>query len=263
VSGFIRQKRLVDTGRPTVASEPLLGMGGVGGEPGFVDVSNSVVVSFDQFAQPVSVPGGLLDASWWQLAIKRVMDIVGSLLLLVLLAPLLLVFGCAIAFTSSGPILYRQLRVGRDGEPFTMFKFRSMYESAHEHRENHDHLNEATGPVFKIRQDPRITSVGRLIRRTSIDELPQLVNVLLGQMSLVGPRPPLPEECTHYGEREMGRLRVRPGITCNWQVSGRSDLDFDTWVELDLEYIETWTLRQDVALLLKTVPAVLTGKGAY
>ena len=263
VSGFIRQKRLVDVGRPTVASEPLLGMGGSGGESGFVDVSNSVVVPFEQISQSVTAPGGLLGASLLQLAIKRAMDIVGSLLLLVLLAPLLLIFACAIAFTSSGPILYRQERVGRDGRPFTMFKFRSMYERAHEERENHDHMNEATGPVFKIREDPRITSVGRLIRRTSIDELPQLVNVLLGQMSLVGPRPPLPEECTHYGEREMGRLLVKPGITCNWQVSGRSDLDFDTWVALDLEYIETWTLRQDVALLLKTVPAVLTGKGAY
>jgi lipopolysaccharide/colanic/teichoic acid biosynthesis glycosyltransferase len=263
VSGFTRQQRLVDSGRPTVASEPLLGMGGSGGESGFVDVSGSVVVPFEQVAPSLVRPNGLLGASLWQLAIKRLMDIVGSLLLLVLLAPLLLIFACAIAFTSSGPILYRQGRVGRDGRSFTMFKFRSMYERAHEERENHDHMNEATGPVFKIREDPRITSVGRLIRRTSIDELPQLVNVLFGQMSLVGPRPPLPEECTHYGEREMGRLLVKPGITCNWQVSGRSDLDFDTWVALDLEYIETWTLRQDVALLLKTVPAVLTGKGAY
>jgi len=228
-----------------------------------VDVSNSVVGPFEQISTPVTAPGGLLGARLWQLAVKRAMDIVGSLLLLVLLAPLLLIFALAIAFTSPGPILYRQERVGRGGRPFTMFKFRSMYERAHEERESHHHLNEATGPVFKIREDPRVTAVGRLIRRTSMDELPQLVNVLSGQMSLVGPRPSLPEECTHYGEREMGRLLVRPGITCIWQVSGRSDLDFDTWVALDLEYIRTWTLRQDVALLLKTVPAVVTGKGAY
>lgn len=262
VSGF-RQRRLIDAGRPTVASEPLLGMGGSGGESALVDVSGGVVVEFERGAQFVAAPGGLLGASWWQLAVKRAMDVLGSLLLLVLLAPLLLVFACAIAFTSSGPILYRQERVGRDGRPFTMFKFRSMYERAHEERENHNHMNEASGPVFKIREDPRVTSVGRLIRRTSIDELPQLVNVLFGQMSLVGPRPPLAEECTHYGEREMCRLLVKPGITCDWQVSGRSDLDFDTWVALDLEYIKTWTLRHDVALLLKTVPAVFTCKGAY
>ena len=241
MSGFTHQQRLVDIGRPTVASEPLL----------------------EQVSQSITAHGGLLGASLWQLAIKRAMDMVGSLLLLVLLAPLLVVFACAIGFTSSGPVLYRQERVGRDCQPFTMFKFRSMYEHAHEERENHHHMNEATGPVFKIRQDPRVTSVGRLIRRTSIDELPQLVNVVFGQMSLVGPRPPLPEECTHYCEREMGRLLVKPGITCDWQVSGRSDLDFDTWVALDLEYIRTWTLRQDVALLLKTVPAVFSGKGAY
>ena len=263
MSGFNRQQRLVDAGRPTVASEPLLGIGGAGGESAFVDVANGVEVPFEQVVPSIAAPNGLLGASWWQLGIKRAMDIVGSLLLMVLLAPLLLIFACAIAFTSPGPILYRQKRVGRDGRPFTMFKFRSMYERAHEERGNHQGMNEATGPVFKIREDPRVTSVGRLIRRTSIDELPQLVNVMLGQMSLVGPRPPLPEECTHYGEREMGRLLVKPGITCNWQVSGRSDLDFDTWVALDLEYIRTWTLRQDVALLLKTVPAVFSGKGAY
>jgi exopolysaccharide biosynthesis polyprenyl glycosylphosphotransferase len=263
VSWSTRDKRLIDVGRPTVASEPLLGLGGSGGEAAFVEVSTNEVVDFQPLSKPSTALGGLLGASLWQLAIKRAMDIVGSLLLLVLVAPLLVIFACAIAFTSPGPVLFRQERVGRDGRPFTMFKFRSMYDRAHEERENHHHMNEATGPVFKIREDPRTTSVGRLIRRTSIDELPQLVNVLLGEMSLVGPRPPLPEECEQYGEREMGRLLVKPGITCNWQVSGRSDLDFDTWVTLDLDYINTWTLRQDVALLLKTVPAVFTGKGAY
>ena len=263
MSWFSYEPRLADSGQPMVASEPLLGVGGSGGEAAFADVSDAVVVPFEEISQPLTVPRGLLDATLWQLAIKRAIDIVGSLLMLVLLAPLLLIFACAIALTSSGPILYRQARVGRDGRPFTMFKFRSMYERAHEERENHHHLNEATGPVFKIREDPRVTSVGRLIRRTSIDELPQLVNVLIGQMSLVGPRPSLPEECTHYSERELGRMLVKPGITCTWQVSGRSDIDFETWVDMDLEYIDTWTLRQDLVLLLKTVPAVFTGKGAY
>ena len=119
------------------------------------------------------------------------------------------------------------------------------------------------GPIFKIRDDPRVTSVGRVIRRLSIDELPQLFNVLKGDMSLVGPRPPLTEECSHYTARERQRLLVKPGVTCIWQVSGRSDLDFQTWVDMDLEYIQTWTLRLDLVLLLKTIPAVLSGRGAY
>ena len=206
---------------------------------------------------------GLLGASWWQLAAKRVIDIVGSLVLICLLLPVFLVVSLAIAFTSLGPVLYRQQRVGRDGRPFTMWKFRSMYDRAHEERERHSEANECSGPVFKIRNDPRMTPVGRVIRRLSIDELPQFFNVIAGTMTLVGPRPPLPEECVHYGDREMARLLVKPGITCSWQVSGRSDVDFDTWVDLDLEYIRTWTLRQDIALLVKTVPAVITGRGAY
>jgi lipopolysaccharide/colanic/teichoic acid biosynthesis glycosyltransferase len=179
------------------------------------------------------------------------------------LSPILIIAAAAVAFTSPGPILYRQRRVGRDGEPFTMPKFRSMHDRAHEERDRHQELNEAAGPVFKIREDPRITNVGRLLRRLSIDELPQLFNVVKGEMSLVGPRPALPEECAHYTEREMGRLLVKPGLTCSWQVSGRSDVTFDQWVDMDLEYIETWSLRQDLVLMLRTVPAVISGRGAY
>jgi lipopolysaccharide/colanic/teichoic acid biosynthesis glycosyltransferase len=208
-------------------------------------------------------PRGLLGARWWQLATKRAMDLAGSILLILILSPVLIAAAAAVAFSSAGPILYRQRRVGRDGEPFTMLKFRSMYDHAHEELEQHRTQNEVTGPVFKIRADPRITGVGRVLRRLSIDELPQLFNVVKGEMSLVGPRPALPEECVHYSPREMGRLLVKPGLTCRWQVSGRSDVTFDTWVDMDLEYIDTWSIRQDLVLMLKTVPAVVSGRGAY
>lgn len=206
---------------------------------------------------------GLLEAARWQLAVKRLIDVAGSLTLLIGLLPVLLVTAAAIRLTSRGPALYVQERIGRDGRPFRMLKFRSMRVSAHDQRDQITHLNEVPGPVFKIRRDPRLTRVGRVIRRLSIDELPQLLNVLRGEMSLVGPRPPLPEEYATYGPRERERLRVLPGLTCIWQVSGRSDLDFDTWVEMDLEYIRRWTIRQDLKLLLLTIPAVLSGRGAY
>ncbi|MGZ6544640.1 MAG: sugar transferase [Actinomycetota bacterium] len=206
---------------------------------------------------------GLLDAALWQLAVKRGIDIVLSVIALALLSPILLAVALLVKLTSGGPIFYVQERVGRGGGPFMIVKFRSMYQDAHDQRNAHAHRNMHDGPIFKIRDDPRVTPVGRAIRRLSIDELPQLFNVLKGDMSLVGPRPPLPEEFLHYGEREQQRLFVKPGVTCIWQVSGRSDLDFDTWVDMDLEYIRTWSLRLDVKLLAKTVPAVLTGRGAY
>ena len=206
---------------------------------------------------------GLLTASWWQLAIKRSVDIAISSMAILLLTPLLLAVGLLIKLTSRGPVFYVQGRVGRDGEPFKMLKFRSMYVNAHDRRDEHVDRNMHEGPIFKIRDDPRVTSVGRVIRRLSIDELPQLFNVLKGDMSLVGPRPPLPEEFLHYSSRERLRLLVKPGVTCIWQVSGRSDLDFQTWIDMDLEYIQTWTLRLDLLLLARTVPAVVTGRGAY
>jgi len=206
---------------------------------------------------------GLLDPALWQLAVKRSMDILLSLVAVILLAPILLVVASLVKLTSHGSVFYVQERVGRGGEPFKILKFRSMYEDAHDQRSAHAHRNMHDGPIFKIRDDPRVTPVGRAIRRLSIDELPQLFNVLKGDMSLVGPRPPLPEECLRYGAREEQRLLVQPGVTCIWQVSGRSDLDFDTWVDMDIEYIHTWSLRLDLKLLAKTVPAVLTGRGAY
>jgi len=206
---------------------------------------------------------GLPAAARWQRFAKRTIDVSGSAVLIVLLSPLLLLTAMAVVLTSRGPVLYVQRRVGRTGRPFRMLKFRSMRVQADDDRDNIIHLNEVTGPVFKIREDPRITRVGRVIRRLSIDELPQLANVLTGSMSLVGPRPPLPDEVEGYSQRERRRLTVRPGLTCIWQVSGRSDVDFDTWIDLDLEYIDTWTLRKDVGLLLRTIPAVWSGRGAY
>lgn len=207
--------------------------------------------------------GNLVAASRLRLAIKRMIDVVGSAAALVLLAPLLLAVAVAIKVTSRGPVFFTQARVGRSGEVFNFVKFRSMRTNAAYEKPQLRELNEKDGPIFKIRNDPRITSVGRWIRKLSIDELPQLAHVLSGKMSLVGPRPHLPEEVAAYDARAYRRLSVKPGITCIWQVSGRADLDFDTWIDLDLEYIDQWSLGLDLALLVRTVPAVLGGKGAY
>ena len=222
----------------------------------------SAVVEY-RVADEVGTRHGLLDADLWQIAVKRAMDIVASALAIVVLTPVLLAVALLIKTTSRGSVFYVQERVGRDGKPFRMMKFRSMYRNAHAERNEHAELNIHQGPIFKIRDDPRITPVGRAIRRLSIDELPQFFNVLMGSMSLVGPRPALPEEFLDYTERERQRLLVKPGVTCIWQVSGRSDVDFETWIDMDLEYIEDWSLRLDLKLLMKTVPAVITGRGAY
>jgi lipopolysaccharide/colanic/teichoic acid biosynthesis glycosyltransferase len=207
---------------------------------------------------------GLLAANRWQRAVKRSLDVFGSIVLLVLLLPLLTIVAVSIKLTSPGPVIYRQRRVGKFGRPFTMWKFRSMIRDAHEERHLHaDRNHHTSGPVFKIPQDPRVTRVGRVIRRLSIDELPQLLNVVRGEMSLVGPRPALPEEYEQCDEHIRQRALVAPGLTCIWQVSGRSDVDFLRWVDMDIEYIRTWTLRLDLKLLAKTIPAVLQGRGAY
>jgi lipopolysaccharide/colanic/teichoic acid biosynthesis glycosyltransferase len=211
----------------------------------------------------VHVPGGLLGAARWQRMAKVGVDMIFSILLIVLLVPLILLVVVAIKMNSRGPVLYAQERIGRGGRPFLMLKFRSMVEGADEQLERVLHLNTREGPVFKMKGDPRMTKVGAVIRRCSIDEIPQLVNVLRGEMSLVGPRPPLPREFERYDSRQRQRLTVAPGLTCTWQVSGRSDLDFATAVDMDLAYIDTWTLRKDLKLLLLTVPAVLSGRGAY
>jgi exopolysaccharide biosynthesis polyprenyl glycosylphosphotransferase len=197
-----------------------------------------------------------------RLILKRVLDIVGALAGLVLTAPILLATALAVRLESTGPILFRQVRCGRNGRKFQMLKFRSMCADAEKMREELMHLNEMDGPVFKIKHDPRITKVGRFIRKTSIDELPQLFNVLFGHMSLVGPRPPLPSEVAQYKPWQRRRLSVRPGITGMWQVSGRNQIDFEEWMQLDLKYIDNWSLWLDVKILFQTVPVVLLHKGA-
>lgn len=194
---------------------------------------------------------------------KRLLDLA---VIAVLALPTLVVMALisiAIKLDSSGPIFYASPRVGRDGRHFNMYKFRSMVNNADEQKEALRELNEADGPLFKIRQDPRLTRAGRLIRRLSFDELPQLYNVLMGEMSLVGPRPPLPEEVEHYKPWHRQRLAVVGGMTGLWQVSGRSDLSFDELCLLDIYYIENWTLGLDVRILLQTIPHLLSGKGAY
>jgi len=198
----------------------------------------------------------------FQLALKRLFDIGASAFALTLLSPLMLIVAVLVKLTSRGPVLFRQTRVGRHGRPFHMLKFRSMVANAEELKAKLMAKNEQAGPVFKIARDPRITRVGRFIRKYSIDELPQLVNVLRGEMSIVGPRPPVPSEVARYEAWQRRRLSVRPGLTCVWQVSGRNEISFDDWMYLDMEYIDHWSLAQDFELILKTVPIVLSGRGA-
>jgi exopolysaccharide biosynthesis polyprenyl glycosylphosphotransferase len=197
-----------------------------------------------------------------QQAVKRAFDIVASTLALVALSPLMVVIAALIKLTSRGPLLFRQNRVGLHGRIFHMLKFRSMVANAEELKARLMAHNEQQGPVFKMRRDPRITSVGRFIRKYSIDELPQLINVLRGEMSIVGPRPPIPTEVSKYEAWQRRRLSVRPGLTCVWQVSGRNQTSFEEWMYLDMQYIDHWSLAQDFQLILKTVPVVLTGRGA-
>lgn len=195
--------------------------------------------------------------------LKRALDLVVGSLALFLSAPIMILTAIAIKLDSRGPILFRQQRVGKWGSPFVCYKFRSMHVDAEERKaELLDH-NQADGPVFKMENDPRVTRVGRIIRKLSIDELPQLFNVLSGEMSLVGPRPPVPVEVNEYAVEERRRLDAVPGITGLQQVSGRSDLDFKRWVELDLQYISEQSFWKDIRILLKTIPAVISGKGAY
>ncbi len=199
----------------------------------------------------------------YRLVIKRAIDLAGAAIGCALLAPLILVVAIAIKLTSRGPLFYAQDRCGLRKRPFRMYKFRSMFADADKLQAALEDRNEASGPVFKIRQDPRVTPLGRLLRRSSLDELPQLWNVLRGDMSLVGPRP-LPRRDVQRITRptDMRRFSMRPGLTCLWQVQGRSNLSFERWVELDLEYIDTWSLWLDCRILLKTIPAVLSGNGA-
>jgi lipopolysaccharide/colanic/teichoic acid biosynthesis glycosyltransferase len=194
---------------------------------------------------------------------KRALDVLGSLIALVLSAPVLLLAALAIKLESGGPVFYKSTRIGRGGRPFTFYKLRSMVNGADRHRHHLTHLNEADGPVFKICNDPRVTRIGRFLRSSSIDEIPQFFHVLSGDMSLVGPRPPLPEEVAQYEPWQMRRLNVRPGLTCLWQVNGRSRIGFQEWMRLDLEYIRRQSAMLDLKILLRTIPAVISREGAY
>src|SRR5579885_2784098 len=214
---------------------------------------------------PAGVPQLCIATSWhgWQGLAKRIVDVVAAAALLVLLAPVLLLITIAIKLESRGPVLFRQTRLGKDGCSFTFLKFRGMVADAEARQAELDALNEADGPIFKMKRDPRVTRVGRFIRKTSLDELPQLWNVLRGEMSLVGPRPPVPKEVSRYEPWQHGRLAVKPGMTGLWQVSGRSNIRFSEMVRLDFEYIEHWSLLLDMKIVLLTFVAVIRTDGAY
>lgn len=198
-----------------------------------------------------------------QIAVKRLIDVIAAAVLLALLSPLLLLIALLVKLSSPGPVFYRWRVVGEKGRYFTGYKFRTMTDNADRLKQELLTQNEMSGPVFKMEDDPRITRCGRFLRRFSLDELPQLWSVLKGDMSLVGPRPPLQEEYEHFNDWQKRKLAARPGITCLWQVSGRNRIrDFDDWVRLDLEYIKNWSLWLDVKILFRTAIAVVTGRGA-
>ena len=201
-------------------------------------------------------------AKEWQFFVKRTADIIISGLGIVILSPVFLATAIMIRLTSKGAVFYIQKRVGLNGRKFILYKFRSMYKGAHQKLAELLEKNEMKGPVFKIKDDPRVTVFGRFLRKFSLDELPQLFNVFTGSMSLAGPRPPIPSEVSKYEPWQRRRLSMRPGITCLWQISGRNKIDFDDWMKLDLEYIDNWSLWLDFKILCKTIPVVLFGIGA-
>jgi lipopolysaccharide/colanic/teichoic acid biosynthesis glycosyltransferase len=200
-------------------------------------------------------------ASWH--GFKRAIDVTIGGAAAVAVTPIVLAAAAGILVVSPGSPFFEQERVGKDGRIFKIYKLRTMVHGAHLWHAEMRKLNEVDGPVLKIRNDPRLHALGKFLRRTSIDELPNLINVLRGDMSLVGPRPPLPSEVAHYDELAMRRLTVKPGITCLWQISGRSNVSFDEWMKLDNRYIDTWSPWGDLQILLKTIPAVLCGEGAH
>ncbi len=207
---------------------------------------------------PVDRP---VPSSWYSL--KRLTDVIVGALLIVITTPIVVLASLAILCVTGGTPFFAQERVGMHGRRFKMFKLRTMVNGAHAMRHSVMHLNELDGPVFKIRNDPRLHPLGPFLRRTSIDELPNLINVLLGEMSLVGPRPALPSEVEHYDADALRRLTVPQGVTCLWQINGRSEVSFEHWMELDNRYVDTWTPLTDLAIIAKTVPAVLRRDGAH
>ncbi|MCK9554458.1 sugar transferase [bacterium] len=202
-------------------------------------------------------------AKEWELFVKRAVDIVVSAICIIIFSPLFLFCAVLIKATSKGPVFFLQKRVGLNGRKFILYKFRTMYQGSHKNIDSVTDKNIMTGPVFKIKKDPRVTSVGRLLRKFSVDELPQLFNVFTGRMSLVGPRPPIPKEVAKYEPWQMRRLSMRPGLTCLWQISGRNEIGFDEWMKLDLKYLDNWSLWLDFMILMRTIPVVIFGKGAY
>jgi lipopolysaccharide/colanic/teichoic acid biosynthesis glycosyltransferase len=213
-------------------------------------------------ARPIAEPATRsVPASWW--ACKRAIDLIVGGALAIATAPIVALAALGVAIVSPGNPFYTQERVGRNGRRFRMIKLRTMVVGAHERRAEVAHLNEADGPVFKIRNDPRLHRLGSLLRRTSIDELPNFLNVLAGDMALVGPRPALPSEVEHYDANALRRLCVPQGITCLWQINGRSSVSFEEWMELDAHYAATWTPYGDLAIVARTIPAVLRREGAH
>jgi exopolysaccharide biosynthesis polyprenyl glycosylphosphotransferase len=215
------------------------------------------------------IPDGLagrefeIDESLSYAALKRAFDLAVSLAAVILLVPIIPLVAIMIKLDTAGPVLFRQERVGKNGRIFKFYKFRSMYAGAEQRKKEIEALNEQDGPVFKARSDPRVTNVGKFLRRSSLDEIPQIFNVVKGDMSVVGPRPPLPSEVEHYQPWHRRRLEVTPGITCLWQISGRSHLSFNEWMRLDMEYLKQRSIKTDLLILLKTIPAVIARKGAY
>ncbi len=226
-------------------------------------VPHKASMFLDEFLNTPVVSFSTTPLDVFAMACKTCIDALASSVLLVVLSPLLLFIGLSVKLNSAGPALFRQDRVGKNGRVFKMYKFRSMIEDAEDKRKDVENLNTMGGPVFKARNDPRITRVGNFLRRTSLDELPQLLNVLAGEMSLVGPRPLPVYESDQISGGARRRLSMKPGITGLWQVSGRNELDFEEWIRLDLEYIDQWSLFLDTHILLRTVPVLLTRKGAF
>lgn len=231
----------------------------------FVDgmMGSEAAVVIPSRAEPAAAFAPSIAWNGPQRIFKRVLDVLLSAVLLLLLAPIMLLIALLVRLDSAGPAIFRQTRVGKHGREFTFLKFRGMVTDAEARKAALEPFNEAEGPIFKMRNDPRVTRMGRLLRRTSLDELPQLWNVLRGEMSLVGPRPPLPAEVQRYQPWQRNRLLATPGITGLWQVMGRSQLSFTEMVSLDLEYIAHWSLRLELAILARTLLAVLFARGAY
>jgi len=229
---------------------------------GLFEVLTSRVIITELAGVPLITVKGI-SLSKGNVLAKRFFDLVSSVVVVVVGLPIWLAIAAAIKLTSAGPILYTQERVGRDGQKFGMYKFRSMYADADARLSEVAGTNEASGPLFKMKSDPRVTPVGKWLRKFSVDEIPQIINVVRGEMSLVGPRPPLPREVALYSTHDWRRLEVVPGMTGLWQVSGRSALTFDEMVRLDLFYIENWSVGLDLTLIFRTIPAVLFARGAY